>query len=334
MFAPLRARLGALLGRLLGRPPAQPGRFVAGRKFAWRGELRSAPWLWPARDYLVYVPRGYAGWARRSLVVLIHGCRQTPEEIAAATRITAMADEYGWLVLLPRQSPKANAWTCWNWFDAATAEGHGEAAIVAAQVREMRRAYRVHPRRIYVAGLSAGGALAATLGVRQPHTFAGVFVHSGLPCGAASDPAGAAQAMRGGANTDTQAIGARARAGAGGRPRVPLLAVYGERDPVVAEVNAFDLVRQYLALNGCAIAAAPRGALPPPDGEADVVLPDGRTMKVADYRDGKRLAVRVVKVPGLGHAWSGGDADYPYADPKPPDATRLLAEFVEGRLRP
>ncbi len=150
MIAKFWAAAREWAARLFRRKPVEPGRFVADSKLAWRGWLAVNPWLWPSREYLVYVPRAYGGWRRRPLLVLLHGCRQTPEDFAAATRIAALADSNGWLVLLPRQSGKANAWTCWNWFDKPTSAGRGEAAIIAAQIRAVRRAYRVHPRRIFV----------------------------------------------------------------------------------------------------------------------------------------------------------------------------------------
>jgi poly(hydroxyalkanoate) depolymerase family esterase len=327
-------RLRSFLARLFGRAPSAPGYYVTGQKFAWRGLLHAAPFVWPAREFLLYIPRGYGGWTRRPLVVLIHGCKQTPEELAAGTRIAALADQHGWLVLLPRQTNKANPWSCWNWFDTATAAGRGEAAIVAAQIRSVRRGYRVHPRRIFVAGMSAGGALAAALGVHHSKMFAGVFIHSGLASGAASGPAAAIPVLSAGADTDSQQIGSRARAEAGGAVRLPLLAIHGERDEVVAQVNAFQLVRQYLALNGREKIEGALDQRPVPDFESIVPLDDGRAMSVAEYRDGRRVTARLVQVPQLAHAWSGGDPAYPYNDANPPDATALLGEFIEGRLRP
>jgi poly(hydroxyalkanoate) depolymerase family esterase len=328
------ARLRAFLARIFSRAPAAPGYYVEGKRFAFRGRLAAAPLLWPSREYRLYIPRGYGRWTRRPLLVLLHGCKQSPEEIAAGTRIAALADQHGWLVLMPRQTSKGNPWSCWNWFDTATAAGHGEAAIVAAQVRSVRRGYRVHPRRVFVAGMSAGGALAATLGVHHPEMFAGIFIHSGLASGAASSPAAAIKVMSAGANTDSRQIGARARAAAGGAVRMPLLAIHGEGDAVVAQVNAFQLVRQYLALNGRADIAGDSDGRPAPDFESIVPLDAGRSMAIAEYRDGRRVTVRLVQVPQLGHAWSGGDPAYPFNDAHPPDATALLGEFIEGRLRP
>lgn len=335
MIAKLWAAAREWAARLFRRKPAEPGRFVADSKLAWRGWLAVTPWLWPSREYLVYVPRAYGGWRRRPLLVLLHGCRQTPEDFAAATRIAALADSNGWLVLLPRQSSKANAWTCWNWFDKATSAGRGEAAIVVAQIRAVRRAYRVHPRRIFVAGMSAGGCLAAVLGLRHPKLFAGVAAHSAVACGAASGPMAAMQVLAHGADTAVEQIGATARDAASRRALpVPLLVVHGGDDHVVSLRNARQLVRQYLVFNGRLDPKemAP-DELPPPDREITQQLSPGRTATTIEYRDGARTLVRMVRVDGLGHAWSGGDATFPYNDPLPPDATALLGAFVADQIR-
>ena len=335
MIAKLWAAAREWAARLFRRKPVEPGRFVADSKLAWRGWLAVMPWLWPSREYLVYVPRAYGGWRRRPLLVLLHGCRQTPEDFAAATRIAALADSNGWLVLLPRQSSKANAWTCWNWFDKATSAGRGEAAIVVAQIRAVQRAYRVHPRRIFVAGMSAGGCLAAVLGLRHPKLFAGVAAHSAVACGAASGPMAAMQVLAHGADTAVEQIGATARDAASRRALpVPLLVVHGGDDHVVSLRNARQLVRQYLVFNGRLDPKemAP-DELPPPDREITQQLSPGRTATTIEYRDGARTLVRMVRVDGLGHAWSGGDATFPYNDPLPPDATALLGAFVADQIR-
>jgi poly(hydroxyalkanoate) depolymerase family esterase len=328
----LWSRVRDYFGRILRRKPEEPGHFVEGSKFSWRGWLAATPWIWPSRDYLLYVPRGYGGWKRRVLVVLIHGCRQSPEDIATGTRIAAMADTHGWLVLLPRQTDKANPWSCWNWFDKSTCGGRGEAAIVAAQIRAVRRSHRVHPRRVFVAGMSAGGCLAAVLGVRHPDLFAGVFIHSGVACGGATSALDAMHVMTHGASPRYERVAEMARATA--RPRalpVPVLVIHGGADRVVAAINAVQLVRQYLVLNGRLIATdEPPSELPPPDAETTVVLGDARTQTTVEY--GKPAQVRLVRVPQLAHAWSGGDEALPYNDSHLPSATALLAAFVAEHI--
>ncbi len=335
MIGRLWSALRAWTARLFRRKPAEPGRFVADRAMSWRGWLAVMPWLWPSREFLVYVPRAYGGWRRRPLLVLLHGCRQTPEDFAAATRIAALADSRGWLVLLPRQSSKANTWTCWNWFDKPTSAGRGEAAIVAAQIRAVGRAYRVHPRRIFVAGMSAGGCLASVLGLRYPKLFAGVAVHSAVACGAASGPLAAMQVLTHGADTRVEEIAASARDVAPRRALpVPLLIIHGSDDHVVTLRNARQLVRQYLVFNGRLDAQSkPPDELPPPDREDTQQLATGRSATTFEYREGARTLVRMIRVDGLGHAWSGGDAAFPYNDPQPPDATALLGAFVADQIR-
>ena len=330
----LWSRTRDFFGRLFRRKPPEPGRFETGSRSSLRGMVMTAPWIWPSREYTVYLPRGHSGWRRAPLIVLIHGCRQTAEEIAQVTRITSLADETGWVVLLPHQHPRANAWGCWNWFDRATAAGHGEAAILLAQIRAVRRKYRTHPRRVYVAGLSSGAALASVIGVRKPAAIAGVIAHSGIACGAASSALAALGVLRNGADADVLPIAREARAGSDADSlSVPLLVVQGGNDDVVSPVNGVQLVRQYLALNGHSAAdSGELGDLPPPD-HREVTLADTRPVTTSEWKVGKRLVVRHVLVDGLAHAWSGGDDKFKYADPRAPDATAILGAFVRESMQ-
>ena len=331
------SRIKAFFRRLFRREVA-PGRFEPGARFAWQGVLGATPLVWPSREYLVYVPRGWSRWRRSPLLVLCHGCRQTPETFADGTRIAAWADAQRTLVLLPRQKETANAWRCWNWFDSRTIDGHGEAAIVAAQIEAVAARYRADPRRIVVAGMSAGGALAAVMGVRNPDRVRAVVVHSGLACGAAASAMSALAVMKRGPEADVEALANAARLAAPARALpVPLLAIHGEQDGVVAPRNAVALVRQYLALNGYAIdAAEAAGRRPPhcrrPTATAHESLSDGREVTTRDWRVAGRLVVRFVSITGLDHAWSGGDAALPFNDARPPDALALIDAFVRVAL--
>ena len=334
MIRELWARTRDFFGRVFRRKPPEPGRFETDSRSSIRGFVAVVPWIWPSREYTVYIPRGHSRWRRVPLVVLIHGCRQTADEIAHAARITALADELGFLVLLPHQHPRANAWGCWNWFDRGTAAGRGETAILLAQVRAARRKYRIHPRRVYVAGLSSGAALATVLGVRKPAAIAGVIAHSGIACGAASSPLAALGVLKKGADADVIAIARDARANS--EPDalpVPLLVIQGADDDVVDPINAVQIVRQYLALNGHPAAeAGDRDELPLPD-RTSVVPTDSRVVTTSEWSVGGRLVARHVLVDGLGHAWSGGDEHYKYTDPRAPDATALLGAFVRESMQ-
>jgi poly(hydroxyalkanoate) depolymerase family esterase len=287
--------------------------------------------VWPSREYLVYVPRGHSRWRRRPLLVLLHGCRQTAEDFAAGTRIAAWADERDWLVLLPRQAPHANSWGCWNWFDRRTVAGRGEAAIVVAQVRAVRRLYGAHPRRMFLAGMSSGACLTAILGLRFAKLFAAVGIHSGVACGAASSPVTALQVLTAGADADIDAIARAAREQTSPRALpLPLCVIQGEDDHVVAEKNTVEVLRQFLVFNG---RLPPNGgALPDADSISATPLPDGRTVTTDDYLMDGRIVARRVRVAGLGHAWSGGDAAFAYNDPRPPDATALFGEFFAAQI--
>jgi poly(hydroxyalkanoate) depolymerase family esterase len=321
-----------LLRRLLRRraPPA-PGRFSLGRKSSLHGFINVAP-APPWREYLLYLPRKFESIERPALVVWIHGCRQEPEAFAAGTRIAQFADAQGFIVLLPRQSRMANSERCWNWFDRRTAGGAGEAAIVAAQALDVMEKFGVDKRHVYVAGLSSGGALAATLALRTPGLFAAVAIHSSVPPGAAFDAADAARVMSEGAWKGTDALAAEARLKAGAKARLPALVIHGSADTTVAPVNAVFLVRQFLLLNGIAPYELPPGAALPP-AQMRAVHPRAADYLSSEYYAGRRLAARLLTIPGLGHAWSGGDPAYEFFDDRHLDATALVCDFFASHRR-
>ncbi|RYC30119.1 PHB depolymerase family esterase [Lichenibacterium minor] len=286
-------------------PAAAEAPLPAGARFTEFAHRGAAGTL----GYRLYVPSRTAGQPM-PLVVMLHGCTQSPEDFAAGTRMNEVAEERGILVAYPRQTQGANAQKCWNWFDAAgQLRDRGEPALIAGLTRDVMRDFAVDPARVYVAGLSAGGAAAAILAQCYPDLYAAAGVHSGLAAGAARDMPGAFAAMRG---------GGRAAAGRA----VPVIVFHGDADRTVAPVNGEQVVAQ--ARGGAALTADTVG------GRSEGGL--AFTRKVECDAAGRPMAEHWM-LHGAGHAWSGGSAAGSYTEPRGPDASReMLRFFLEHRL--
>jgi poly(hydroxyalkanoate) depolymerase family esterase len=245
------------------------------------------------------------------LVVMLHGCTQSPEDFARGTAMNELAEELGFLVAYPRQTQAANQQKCWNWFRPSDqARGRGEPALIAGLTRDIVAAEHVDAGRIYVAGLSAGGAAAAIMADAYPDVFAAVGIHSGLACGAARDMAGALSAMqRGGAGKAARKVGT-------GR-FVPVITFHGDRDHTVNEVNARDIVRAATLATGAPVTV---------EVEQGTVAGRHYTREVSRNAAGQAL-IEQWTIAGAGHAWSGGNPAGSYADAAGPDASRAMLRF-------
>ena len=284
---------------------AEPGRFV-------EAEFTNAS---GARPYRLYVPSRYEAGTPVPLVVMLHGCTQSPDDFAAGTRMNALAERDGFLVCYPAQTASANGQRCWNWFSADDQRrGRGEPSLIAGITREIMTRYAVDPHRVYVAGLSAGGALAATMGQTYPDLYAAVGVHSGLACGAAHDVSSAFSAMRKGGGAP------RREADAAG---VPTIVFHGDRDQTVNPVNADEVATQ--TLNGADVRIWVE------DGQVEGGHGWRRTRHLGP--DGRAI-VEVWAVHGAGHAWSGGSAAGSYTDPQGPDASGEMLRFFAEQTGP
>lgn len=265
------------------------------------------------RDYKLYRPSQTDG-TPMPLVVMLHGCQQSPDDFAAGTRMNVLADEQGFLVAYPGQPSSANPSRCWNWFNAGDQmRDKGEPSLLAGITQQVMQQADVDPARVYVAGLSAGGAEAAILGASYPELFAAVCVHSGLACGAARDMSSAFSAMRQG--------GMLVAPGAG-RP-VPTIVFHGDGDHTVNPVNGDQVIAQARA--GSSLQS---------------IVTEGRsaggmrfTKTVQVDAQGRPVLEQWV-LHGAGHAWSGGSAAGSYTDPRGPDASREMLRFFaeQGRV--
>ena len=290
------------------------------------GEFRAALFSHDAgqRAYRLFVPHAAAAPGARPLLVMLHGCKQDAADFAAGTRMNELAQAHGWVVLYPEQARSANGLGCWNWFKAGHQQrGRGEPAILAGLVRHVLATERIDARRVYVAGLSAGGAMAATLAGTYPELFAAVGIHSGLPYAAAHDVMSAFRAMRAGPRA---APAARPAATAG----PPTIVFHGDLDDTVHPDNGEALVAGARADTASLHAPSTRSWTHVERGRA----PGGHayTRTVHTATDG-RIQAEHWLVHGAGHAWFGGSPQGSYTDPRGPDASAEMLRFFAAHCR-
>ncbi len=255
-------------------------------------------------NYKLYTPPG-AGVRPLPLVVMLHGCTQNPDDFAAGTAMNTLARSQGFYVLYPEQSSSANPQRCWNWFKHTHQQrGRGEPELIAEMARELMRTHLIDSQRVYVAGLSAGGAMAAILGDAYPEIFAAVGVHSGLATGIAKDLGSALSAMKG--------VGLSMPSSASG---VATIVFHGDADATVHPSNGNQVIA---ACTGVA---------------ASVVVNQLKTTGIrtttrSEYRaaDGRVVAEHWL-VQGASHAWSGGSVNGSYTDARGPDASAEMLRF-------
>ena len=287
-----------------------------------------------SRRYKLYTPPCARGRAS-ALVVMLHGCAQNPDDFAAGTDMNALAREQGFMVLYPEQAHDANPQRCWNWFKHNHQKrGSGEPALIASLVQMLVRQHGIGPRRVYIAGLSAGGAMAAIVATAYPDVFAAAGVHSGLPSGAAGNVAEALMLMKNGGTVGANTgVG---RAGLGAKPlvqaTVPTIVFHGDQDQTVHPRNGEQVLAAALASR-----AHPAGSAPGAHRAAKVeqgVSPRGRRFTRSTYCDasGAPLAEHWV-LHGAGHAWSGGATAGSHTDATGPDATREMVRFFFSQPR-
>jgi poly(hydroxyalkanoate) depolymerase family esterase len=291
------------LGNMPGaRGPAEtlPGKFIDGSHTNAAG----------TRSYKLYVPSSYTGNEAVPLVVMLHGCTQDPVDFATGTQMNQLAEEMHCLVVYPAQSQQANAQRCWNWFSAVDqTRDQGEPSIIAGITRDIMDSHKVDPSQVYVAGMSAGGAMATIMGTLYPDLYAAVGVHSGLPFASAHDLPSALAAMK----------GKFAKANAPGKA-IPIIVFHGDKDTTVHPANGDELIARGKHHAAKDIVIEPGRV---PDGHA-------YTRTVHQRSDGTPHAEQWL-IHGAGHAWSGGSARGSYTDGKGPDASREMMRFFRTK---
>ena len=263
------------------------------------------------RTYKLYIPSRHRGPC--PLIVMLHGCLQSADDFAAGTRMNFAAEESSCFVVYPEQPAAANASKCWNWFKQSDQRrGRGEPALIAGITRQVMKDYRIDARRIYIAGLSAGGAAAATMGETYPDLYAAVGVHSGLACGAARDLPSAFAAMSGHGPVRGNPSGVHTRR----RQALPTIVFHGDRDTTVHPRNGTEV-----------IARANTGEHSDASVEREMVSSGRRYTRSIQRDAGGRSVLEQWELHGAGHAWSGGNLAGSFTDPKGPDATKEMLRF-------
>jgi poly(hydroxyalkanoate) depolymerase family esterase len=271
-----------------------------------------------ARRYRLYVP-STAGEGLQGLIVMLHGCTQNPEDFAAGTGMNALAEEHRLLIVYPAQTGGDNSMSCWNWFRPGDqVRDSGEPAIIAGLTESLRDQYAVPKDRVFVAGLSAGGAMAAIMGETYPEIYGAIGVHSGLAYGSANDVMSAFAAMRGQAGIE-QATPSRNGGAADAGPR--MIVFHGSADTTVHPSNA----ERIIAGHGRGLSKTARTEHGP-SGETR-----GYSRLVTERDDGA-IGSECWMIEGAQHAWSGGHPSGSYTDPRGPNASEAMVRFfLNGR---
>lgn len=299
------------LPRLLRKPASQasaaaplPGELI---NLSYRNEAGQ-------RSYKIYVPAGLTGQPR-PLIVMLHGGTQTADDLAAATLMNQLAERDTFLVAYPEQARSANTMMYWNWFQPGNQHrAAGEPSLIAGVTQHVIRDYPIEARRVYIAGFSAGGAMAAVMAATYPDLYAAAAVHSGLPYRAAHDLPSAFAAMKHGADPHAHPLATP----------IPLIVFHGDRDTIVHPINATCLVNQsQLAAPGAGHAATTTVGQ----------VPDGRAYTRVVFHHASQPLIEQWTIHEAGHAWSGGSPHGSYTDPRGPDASAEIVRFFRQHAK-
>jgi poly(hydroxyalkanoate) depolymerase family esterase len=283
------------------------GKFVAG---SYKNAAGS-------RRYKVYIPSCYDGQAM-PLVVMLHGCTQDPDDFARGTQMNALAEEQGFLVVYPAQEASDNSSKCWNWFKAMDQQrGQGEPSLIAGITNEVIDQYKLDRKQVFVAGLSAGGAMAIIMGSTYPDLYQAVGVHSGLPYASANDLSSALSAMRG-------ASPARGNRASATLAAIPVIVFHGDRDTTVSPSNGTGLINDFVARFEQTDASKNKISTVVEEGKTDA---GQRYSRTSLHVDGRPVLAEHWLIHGAGHAWAGGSARGSYTDTSGPDASREMLRF-------
>ena len=311
-------------GDLLSPEELESGKATANGQFLTKSFTNHAG----TRNYKLYIPSSYHGQAM-PLMVMLHGCTQNPDDFASGTRMNIVAEESPCFVVYPTQTQAANTAKCWNWFKALDQQrDQGEPSIIAGITQTVINDYKLDAGKVYIAGLSAGGAMAIIMGTTYPDLYAAVGVHSGLPYAAAHDLPSALAAMRG----NVPISGSKHKHDADARLQsIPIIVFHGDKDATVSPQNSEQLMAQsvpeviFNQRNNKYDASKP---IKPVVIVQEDQVPNGHRYTRTSHHDARgRSIAEHWMIHGAGHAWAGGNKSGTYTDGKGPDASREMMRF-------
>jgi len=295
----------------------------------WRQFTNYSP---GSRPYFVYTPENYHVGVAVPLVVMLHGCTQTATEFAFGTRMNQLADQYKFIVVYPQQTNIYNQNLCWNWFESSNQiRGNGEPAIIAGIIQTVEQntsQWTIDIHRVYVAGFSAGAAMAVILGAIYPDIFAAIGVHSGLEYQAATSAIDSLKVMSLG-GPDPQQQGQAAFDAMGTTTRViPTIVYQGSSDLVVHPINSDHVTQQWMRTDQIASNGIDKAEFGNPSHTENGQVPGGHSFSVFKWDDSQGYELQEYwKIDGMGHAWSGGNPGNSYTDPSGPEASLAMIQF-------
>lgn len=286
-----------------------------------------------ARDYFLYLPKNYSASAKVPLMVMLHGCFQDPTSFSKETGMNDVADKYGFAVLYPEQTFQNNIWKCWNWFKPENQQhDSAELSIIVGMVGQLKSAIKIDQQKVYVAGLSAGAAMAANLVACHNDVFAGAGIHSGMEYAAATSESEAHQVTGSGSTHDLHQSGIEAAKCSGPKSKMAaIIAIHGKDDNFVNPINTDNVVQQFSKMNDILDNAKDDNSQ-----NTRIIttredqVPNGYRYTTDFFGGNGKIMIQKVTVFGMKHAWSGAHQAGQYADPKGPDASEMIWLFLSN----
>ncbi|HEU5231099.1 MAG TPA: PHB depolymerase family esterase [Ktedonobacteraceae bacterium] len=305
------------------------------------GTWQSFVFVSPAGNhpFFVYTPVNYHPGTPVPLMVMLHGCLQTPSDLAAGTQMDQLADQKQFIVVYPQQTATFNASSCWNWFlPADQIRGAGEPSVIAGItqfVEQTTSQWTIDARRVYVTGISAGAAMSVIMGATYPDIYAAIGVHSGTEYQASVSPLTAGSVLLfGGPNPSTQGRAALNAMGSHARV-VPTIVFHGTSDTTVAPINGDQAVQQWMTTDKLASGGSYSASFGSPSSSINGQVSGGHSYRVRQWKDnGGNEVQEYWTVNGMGHAWSGGSSAGSFTDPQGPSATQAMYTFFINHPMP